>query len=326
MWINLEVFDSYTVIVLGAGASVHLGYPVGATLCDKILRNTEDPSAVCFTQLCEMGFDPDHIWKFHEEFAASGASYIDEFLAKRQEFIEVGRAAIASELIKYEDQHKLRCRENNWYFKLTNQVTRQIDRNAPHGLVLVTFNYDRSLDKFLHDFFVTTYPQGAKSETVERWIPIFHVHGRLGYLEHQTDFEPRRPYKPTTSFEEILASSKSIQVPVELEGKPLGSEMVYARHAITSKKARQVVFLGFGYDSTNLRRLQIENPFAGLSWIGDKKYLGTAYNLPRSRIEELSATSQGRLTLGNPTTSVYEFLDNQNCWGSTVDAINLRAT
>lgn len=326
MLINLEVFDSYTVIVLGAGASAHLGYPVGATLCDKILKNTEDPDAVSFTQLREMGFPQDLISNFHEKFAASGASVIDAFLEKRREFIEVGRAAIASELIKYEDQDKLRVRENNWYSKLREQVSRQIDANDPHGLVLVTFNYDRSVDKFLHDFFSSTYPQRAKSEPVERWVPILHVHGRLGYLEHQTAWEPRRPYKPTVSSEEIRASSMSIRGPVELEGNPLGPEMVEARDAITSIKVRQVVFLGFGYDSTNLRRLRIDDPFGGLRWISDKKYLGTAYNLPRSRIQELSAVSQERLTLGDRTTPIYEFLDNQNCWGSTVDAINRGVT
>lgn len=326
MWINLEVFGSYTVIVLGAGASAHLGYPVGGTLCDKILENTEDPNAVSFTQLRDMDFTQDLISNFHEEFAASGASAIDAFLEKRREFIEVGRAAIASELIKYEDQNKLRVRENNWYCKLREEVARQIDRNDPHGLVLVTFNYDRSVDKFLHDFFSSTYSQLAKSEPVERWVPILHVHGRLGYLEHQRDFEPRRPYKPTASSEEILASSKSIRVPVEIEGKPLDPEMVYARDAITDTKARQVLFLGFGYDSTNLRRLQIDDPLAALKWIDNKKYLGTAYHLPKSRIEKLSAVSQRRLTLGDQNTPIYEFLENQNCWGSTVDAINRRAT
>jgi hypothetical protein len=181
-------------------------------------------------------------------------------------------------------------------------------------MVLVTFNYDRSLDKFLHDFFLSTYPRRAKSETIEHWIPIYHVHGRLGYLEHQIDRELRRPYKTTTSFEEILTSSKSIQVPVELDGKPLGREMLDARHAITSDKTRKIVFLGFGYDHTNLRRLQIDNPLADLSWIDNKKYLGTAFNLPRSTIEKLSEASQGRLTLGDPKTSVYEFLDQHNCW------------
>lgn len=323
---SINDFDTYTVMVLGAGASAHLGYPVGATLCDKILKNTEDPDALSFIQLREMGFLQGFISNFHEEFAASGAFAIDAFLEKRPEFIEVGRAAIASELIKYEDVGNLRVRKNNWYCKLSDQLSRQIHENDPHGLVLVTFNYDRSLDKFLHDFFTSTCPQRAKLQPVEHDVPIFHVHGRLGYLEHQTGFEPRRPYKPTASSEEILASSESIQVPAELQGKPLGREMVDARYAITSIKAKQVVFLGFGYDSTNLRRLQIDDPRGGLRWNAAKKYLGTAYGVSKSTIDKLSAASQGRLTLGDRTTAIYEFLDNQNCWGNTLDATNRRAT
>jgi hypothetical protein len=308
MLINLDLFDTYTVLVLGAGASAHLGYPVGSQFSDNILESTRDPAAPSFIQLHEMGFSHDLILNFRQVFSASGALAIDAFLEKRQEFIEVGRAAIACELVKYEDETPLSVRTGNWYFQLSEQLRREIDRNDV-GFVVVTFNYDRSLDKFLHDFLWNTYPQ--RTQSLEHYVPILHVHGCLGYLEHQTGREPRRPYKPTASSDDILAFSKGIQVPVELANK-LSPEMVDARDAI--RGAKKVVFLGFGYDSTNLRRLGIDFPLAGQRWIGENKYFGTAYQLPKGRIEELSTASEGRLILGDSGTPIYDYLLRENCW------------
>jgi hypothetical protein len=222
--------------------------------------------------------------------------------------MEIGKAAIACELVKYEAEPPLTVRTGNWYFELSEELTRQIDRNYL-GFVLVTFNYDRSLDKFLHDFLWDTYPHQAQS--LEHHVPILHVHGFLGYLEHQTDREPRRPYKATDSPEEILASSKCIQVPVELGGRH-SEEIVDARRAIQG--AKRVVFLGFGYDITNLRRLGIHHPMAGLQWTGKDKYFGTAYQLPKSTIEELSAASEGRLILGDTQATTYDYLLKEDCW------------
>jgi hypothetical protein len=309
--INFDLLDTYTVLVLGAGASAHLGYPLGSRLCDNILESTKNPTAHSFIQLHEMGFSENDILAFNRAFGASALPAIDVFLGKRNEFLELGRAAIACELVKYEDEDRLRRdRQDNWYFELPKKLTAEIDRNY-FGFVIVTFNYDRSLDKFLHDFFSATYPQKAQSSTIEHYVPILHVHGRLGYLEHQTSQEPRRPYKVTNSSEEILASSKCIQVPVELQNKH-SQDMVEAQCAI--QEAKRVVFLGFGYDTTNLRRLGIHHPMAGVRWTGDDKYFGTAYDLPKLKIEELSKASERRLILADSSTRIRDYLRNETCW------------
>ena len=101
MPINLEVFDTYIVLVLGAGASAHLGYPLGSRLSDNILKSTKDPAAHCFIHLREMGFSEDLISQFHQAFGRSGQPTVDAFLEKRgDKFMEIGRAAIACELVK----------------------------------------------------------------------------------------------------------------------------------------------------------------------------------------------------------------------------------
>jgi hypothetical protein len=42
------------VLVLGAGASAHLGFPLGPKLCSEITDNTSDPHATSFIELTEM--------------------------------------------------------------------------------------------------------------------------------------------------------------------------------------------------------------------------------------------------------------------------------
>jgi len=295
-----------TVLVLGAGASAHLGYPLGLKLTENMIENTHDLSSSSFRQLVEMGFSGDLISEFSDHLAKSLPPSIDEFLSHRREFVDIGRACIGQELIKYEDEKIVRSRNNNWYACwLRDQAKEAIEKNIL-GPIVVTFNYDRSLEKFLGDFISSTYPQrGDSSGGV---IPVFHVHGRLGYLDHEAAKGFSRPYSKNASLEDILASSRGIRVPVELE-YDYGEEMLSSQQAI--RQAKRVIFLGFGYDSTNLEHLRVEDPWGGPSWVGTNKYFGTAYHLSLARRQQLLKDSAGRLSLGDANTQVLEYLSSK---------------
>lgn len=286
-----------TVLVLGAGASAHLGYPLGTELTGNIIKNTGDRSGSSFQQLVEMGFDKDLICTFSEECGKSVAPSIDEFLSHRPDFVDVGRACIAQELIKYEDDQPLRSRNNNWYACwLRDQAKQAIEANIS-GPLVVTFNYDRSLDKFLYDFVSSTYP--GRADSLLRDIVVFHVHGRLGYLDHEAARGFARPYSKRACAADIRTSSEGIRVPAQLEDD-YGREMLLAQRAV--KQAKRVIFLGFGYDPTNLERLRVGD------WAGTNKYFGTAYHLPPLRYEEL--LQESRLRLGDANTQILEYLSS----------------
>jgi hypothetical protein len=294
--------DFSSVFVLGAGASYHLGYPLGNQLSDNILANTRDPSSDSFKALERMGFLKDEILEFHEQFRKTVAPTIDEFLARREEFLRLGRAAIAQELIKYEDPVALQRRSDNWYLLLRDKIIEAIDQNQ-YGPFFITFNYDRSLDKFITDLIFSNFPKRAMQlmDTTQ----ILHVHGRLGYLDTDKQNGFKRPYDSKASPEEILQCAEGIKVISELKSD-YGREMQVAQAALI--KAQKVIFLGFGYDQTNLDRLRIYGSQRNEPWKGESKFFGTAFGLPAARVAELTKESGGRLSLGGSKASIDEYL------------------
>lgn len=291
---DLGPHGSDTVLVLGAGASAHLGYPLGATLCENIIKNTDDTKGSSFRELVEMGFAEKVIGEFSDQLAKALPSTIDEFLSYRLELVDIGRAAIAQELIRYEDASLLRRRAGNWYAMLRDHIKEAIDTNRSCPLV-VTFNYDRSLDKLLSDFVKSMYP--TKVQVLHDVMRVFHVHGLLGDLDHEAG---SRPYCSQATPAEIRAASQGIRVPAELENN-YGQEMVVAQNAI--RNARRVIFLGFGFDGTNVDRLRLGD------WRNDTtKYCGTAYRLSPARRQQLLDESGGRLTLGGADTTILDYV------------------
>lgn len=289
------------VLVLGAGASAHLGFPLGADLCSRIISNTRNPQSGPYKELLSMGFLDEDIMTFHESFEKSSPRSIDEFLSDRPEFTEIGRAAIAQILIACEDEKRLRERDRNWYRLLRDRIRAEVLDNQ-FSPVIVTFNYDLSLDKFLYDFLSSTFPRFAKLKTLEEAIRIFHVHGRLGHLDYEDSL--CRSYGKSISLIDLQKASQGIRVVSELDND-FGRDMVFAQKAIDD--AERVIFLGFGYDDLNLERLRIS------SWkIG--KFFGTALDLNRERREKLLQKTQKKITLAKSDVEIYDYLQTAECW------------
>lgn len=289
------------VLVLGAGASAHLGFPLGADLCSRIISNTRNPQFGPYKELLSMGFLDGDIMTFHESFEKSSPRSIDEFLSDRPEFTEIGRAAIAQILIGCEDEKRLRERDGNWYRLLRDRIRAEVLDNQ-FSPVIVTFNYDLSLDKFLYDFLSSTFPRYAKLKTLEEAIRIFHVHGRLGHLDYEDS--QCRSYGKSISLIDLQKASQGIRVVSELDND-FGRDMVFAQKAIDD--AERVIFLGFGYDDLNLERLRIS------SWkIG--KFFGTALDLDRERHEKLLQKTQKKITLAKNDVEIYDYLQTAECW------------
>jgi hypothetical protein len=295
-------------LVLGAGASSHVGFPLGPELLSTIIKNTLDPDGNSVQELLAMAFPQETIRSFHEQLEKSFPQSIDEFLEDRAEFIDVGRASIAQVLIRHENEGLLRNRDDNWYRLLRDRIKENIGRYRP-GPLIVTFNYDLSLDKFLYDFISSTFPRYATINAFEGVVHILHVHGRLGYLDYEAPRTRSRSYGGTVRPGEILAASQDIRVPSQLTNDH-GGDMAYAKEAI--KQAKRVIFLGFGYDDTNLHRLGVDNWEPG-------KYFGTAYGLGEARIQRLLNVSQKRLSLALSTLRIYEYLASAACWNDDYD-------
>jgi hypothetical protein len=253
-----------TTLVLGAGASMPYGFPSGAQLREQLCNPGK------LAELTREGsFSEIEIEKFCEAFLRSGTASIDAFLARRGDhlvgnrgatFAQIGKAAIAYALIRKEDLRALHAFENedNWYQYLWQNLGESIEEieNAP--ISIVTFNYDRSLEMYLLLAFENAFGiSETQAASHLKKISITHVYGQIGELACLSDSTDGgcRSYTQSTSPSNIKVGGAGIKV--ISEGRGNGPEFAKARAAISS--AERLCFLGFGFDSTNVRRLGLSD-------------------------------------------------------------------
>ena len=254
-----------TVLVLGAGASKPFGFPIGRELVDVIIRETVDPTALQIGQtLSRCGFSEHEISDFGQALRFSQRNSVDAFLERRQKYLEIGKAAIAAALIPFETEE--RFQSGDWYRYLFNIMNTSFEEFDTNQLSVITFNYDRSLEQFLYTALRHSYGEGIPESAAKlRRIPIVHLHGQLGRLAELE--ENGQKYEPRVTGGIVQERSKQIKIIHETTDDHLLSDPQFkAAHRMLTG-AKRVCFLGFGYDSTNLRRLlQPTNVLAG-KWV-----------------------------------------------------------
>lgn len=242
-----------TVLVLGAGASMAFKYPLGAQLRDLIfaLGSSERQS---FSIQAGLYQNQNELGTFVHAFRRSQMYSIDAFLARQPDFTQIGKKAIAALMLEVEDFGVLSSAENdsNWYRLFFNVHSK--DRLAEFsfaGTSIVTFNYDRSLEAFLHMAISNSYGV-AHSVAVKKSeeLSIVHVYGCIG-----------SPYKGNQQYLEYgggvnqdRVSAASARLRVIPEGRDDDETLQRARAMLI--QADRIAFLGFGFDSMNLERLQ----------------------------------------------------------------------
>src|SRR5690349_9753199 len=134
-----------TVFILGAGASQAYGFPSGAKLVDDICKSLTTPNSkdVITIRQCS-GHSADDVSRFVNSLRMSRLYSIDAFLQRDPSWSEIGKQAIAQQLLRYEKTSRLTpSAEDDWYRYLFNHLlpTRGEDlHNA--NLRIVTFNLD----------------------------------------------------------------------------------------------------------------------------------------------------------------------------------------
>src|SRR5205807_4206036 len=159
----------------------------------------------------------DDVTQFLRTFSRSGLSSIDAFLGRRDEYSRVGKLAIAWALCRHEDRDVLYRRGNNdhWYSLLWDALAAGAHTPADFSqnrLRVITFNYDRSIELFLHQSARNTYrlTTDAQAKEVASTIGVLHVYGKLGDLS----FEGLngRIYDPTLSGPTLNVAANGILI------------------------------------------------------------------------------------------------------------------
>ena len=171
------------VLVLGAGASRPFGFPTGDELYNSIITELGGKgNGQLYSLLHEAGFEHQEINKFHSALSRAGTQSVDAFLEHRAEFRDVGKAAIASALLRHEHEETVHANnESNWYRYFFEKLNSKFEDFYKNSVSVLTFNYDRSLEHFLYTALINKY--GKTPEECVRQVrvfPIIHLYGQLG--------------------------------------------------------------------------------------------------------------------------------------------------
>lgn len=208
---------------------------------------------------------------------------VDAFLERRREFLNIGKAAIATALMPYEQEGFLLPRENEprWYEYFFTKLDAGPERFEQNQLSIIIFNYDRSLEQFLFLALKNSYGL-SDSEAVEllRSIPIIHVHGQLGALAFEAG---GRQYAAPFSNDEIRLTAEGIRIAHETAKDD--EQFQEAREFLAG--ARKVCLLGFGYHPANIARLRLEK------LTSNPMVIACTYGLTEQEQQRVFATIQG---------------------------------
>ena len=176
---------------------------------------------------------------------------VDLFLEKRNEFIDVGKAAIASALIPFERKLQLQRKLNTleWYEYLFQKLNTDKENFHENNLSVLTYNYDRSFEYFLSQALKHTYGLNEieAADLLITSIPIIHLYGQLGTLPHFG--ENVREFKNKTTIEDIKLCASLIKIISEVELNP----RLLDRITKILNNASNICFLGCGYHEPNIK-------------------------------------------------------------------------
>lgn len=267
-----------TVFILGAGASKPYGFPTGLDLLKLVGHGLLDHTKTNAI-LEEMGFSKELQEDFGIQLLASQKLSVDAFIEGRTEpeFIELGKAAIASFLIPFENISNLleRKREITWYQYLFNQIGGNPgDFNYPN-ISIITFNYDRSFEYFfLHALMNSSGLNEQQTAIHISNIPIVHIYGKLA--EPHFINSNGRSFHHEVTRKDVEKSFENIKIVSEVTGET--EEIRKSREIIYG--ARKLIIIGFGYHDVNIERLGLPRSFRG----SGNGYMGTATGLKRDEI------------------------------------------
>ncbi len=251
-----------TVLILGAGASAPYGFPLGNGLTWKIVDDIIARRGSIAPALEALGFTWNKQLKFAQELHHANPPSIDAFLQDRKdEFGDIGKAAIAATLIPYEDSKNLMLMEQEiefeehknkrWYGYLLNLMG-NLESFEQNNLSIVTFNYDRSLEYFLFQTIGARCGSTEEAIKLVRSLPIIHVYGQLGkpqFLDSRG-----RDYRPVVDRETVMKSVEEIHLMYEEQTSPEAEEMIQL-----IRPAKLLVFIGFGYHEKNLAQVALKD-------------------------------------------------------------------
>jgi hypothetical protein len=251
-----------TTLVLGAGASMPYGFPSGVQLSEEIFNAYE--GEIRNEMIYTKNFSEAELQKFTKTFKRSSAVSIDDFLSMNKQFAEIGKFCIASILLKREDENKVfNKQDDHWYqhfWEALTKGTQTAEDLKKNQIRIITFNYDRSLEYFLFESIKNYFGvQDFVALQIVEHFDIFHVYGSLGKFGAVTnEKENILQYAPLVDHTYNRYCHMGARcIKVINDDRVESSQFKKAHEWLDNSK--KIGFLGFGFDDTNVKRLNLRN-------------------------------------------------------------------
>lgn len=277
------------IFIVGAGASKEVGLPLGSELKNLISEaldirfDSAGYQRISGDQKIEQAFRlitqgpngrpgniNDHLgasWKIRD--AMPQAASIDNFLDAHRDdplIIECGKLAIASCILEAESKSMMRIDKSDinntmnfknlgstWFsdfFKfIVEGCQRQNIKERLTKIAVITFNYDRCIEAYLHAA-LRNYYHTSIEETTEllSQLKIYHPYGSIGQLSWPS-YHPNIEFGGSPMPQQLIAISNGLKTFTEGTNKA-HSEINVIRSLV--KNAESLVFMGFGFNKQNL--------------------------------------------------------------------------
>ena len=256
--------------ILGAGASTDYGIYTQGLLPERIKQHFSNSPNNFEKVMNEFGVEIDTIKDFREALYDSSGS-IDEWLEVNERYRILGKKILSLLLLNCEKEFDIR--KTGWYPILYQKYLkpRNIEDFSTQNqrFSFITFNYDRSLEYFLHRVLTSHFSEQQDIAVSElKKLKILHVHGSFGPLSYQDpmncipygkfpkEIEHTRndKFDPTPYAKYVEMASKNISL---MFTDNSNGDYEKARNIITNSS--KIFFLGFGYHEHNLRKLGFDS-------------------------------------------------------------------
>jgi hypothetical protein len=279
------VIQRPVVLVLGAGASKPYGFPVARELLTGIRKSLSTEQAFR-VRLLGSDYSETEIGNLHSALMGSPVGSVDEFLEipAHARLIKVGKAAIAAYLLPREFARNLLpdAQEDDWYeylFRRMKDGASSLNEFLQNGVSFVTFNYDRSLEQFMFHALCSTYG-ATPTQVADAWkrarTQIVHVYGSFGPLP---DLGGTISYGVEPNFTGLLLRQAADSI--HIVGESDAQAGITAAQDVLMRCER-VCFLGFGYRTANVQRLELKTTLRK-----EARVFGSVYKMMRGEIEDL---------------------------------------
>ncbi|MHB8483397.1 MAG: hypothetical protein ACYDBV_11795 [Nitrospiria bacterium] len=337
------MFTKNTVLVLGAGASCHFGYPTGDDLISRILNSIQTvkiPGPGLFPERTSMPLISE-IYTFkplYDQLLFHDPLSIDSFLTQfssNKPMLDAGKMIIVYEILQAENPALfLRFKPNtgnrneNWYRFLINAL---ISGATPQKLVeeelrlkVITFNYDLSLEYALYSRFENHLFLGPQAFPFLKKISenIVHIYGQVGQFEWNGGERKNEDYGKYKDEKAFIKADRHWKDKIFVIGQDRDNKVAdnAAKAMQWLSDAEVVFFLGFGFNEDNINLLKLKESCEMANQIyctnyGDSDIITQKAQELFKRVHAYSRpTKDGRILMFNPrspvvsTKTVYEAL------------------